>query len=353
LQLREVAFCDREPDYDRDVGPSVRFIAHPGAGRSAFARVWPAMADALAARAIEHEVSITEGPEHATELAREAADGGARLVVAVGGDGTLHEVVNGVLGAAERAPDGTMVGLVPAGRGSDYARGLGLDAAPAALAARFASAIEGDPGATRRVDLGVVTYRPSAIVAGRPASEDLGDAPGTGLDDVTSRRIFINEAGIGFSPFVAQRTARFPPRLGAWLYTLAGIVTIIDWHHRTLELTWDDERDAPARYASVEVALGRFAGGGMLLAPGSALDDGLFDVVTIGEAGRRELLSFSWRLRTGDHLSSDVVGVRRAKTLSVRVVDDAGPVYLQADGELLGRDPVTFRVLPDALVFVG
>ena len=91
----------------------------------------------------------------------------------------------------------------------------------------------------------------------------------------------------------------------------------------------------------------------MLLAPGSVLDDGLFDVVTIAEAGRLELLCFSWRLRSGAHLASPVVSVRRAAGVSARVVDGGGPLYLQADGELLGRDPVAFRVLPDALVFAG
>jgi YegS/Rv2252/BmrU family lipid kinase len=312
------------------------------------------MAEALAVRRIDHEVVITEGPAHATQLARQATADGTRVVVAVGGDGTLHEVVNGVVGDGDAAPADTVVGLLPAGRGSDYARGLGLDASPMSMAARLAGVLEGDPAATRRVDLGEVTYRPTETVAGRPATDIDADAA-----DDRARRIFINEAGIGFSPFVAQRTARFPARFGEWLYTLAGIVTIIDWRHRTLELTWDgegrqdDRPDASARYASVEVALGRYAGGGMLLAPGAVLDDRLFDVVTIGEAGRGELLSFSWRLRSGAHLGSPVVTIRRASSLAARVVDDGGPVYLQADGELLGRDPVTFRVLPDALVFAG
>ena len=327
---------------------ALQFIAHPGAGRNAFRRRWPPLAQALAALGLEHEVVLTEEEGHATQLARKAVEDGARLVVGVGGDGTLHEVVNGVLGEADRAPAEVMVGLVPAGRGSDYARGLGFETGADALVKRFAAALEGDPSATRRVDAGEVTYRPSALVAGRHV-----EGGGGGSDDARSSRRFINEAGIGFSPFVAQRTARFPARLGAWLYTLAGIVTIIDWRHRALALTWDGGERQAARFASVEVALGRYAGGGMLLAPGASLDDGLFDVLTIGEAGRAELLSFSWRLRTGAHVGSPVVAVRRTATLTAEAQDDRGPIYLQADGELLGRDPVTFRILPDALAFAG
>ena len=291
---------------------------------------------------------LTEGEGHAAQLARKAVEDGARLIVGVGGDGTLHEVVNGILGEADRAPDGVIVGLVPAGRGSDYARGLGFDTRPDALVARYAAALEGDPSAARRVDAGEVAYRPSALVAGRP----IGGAEGA-IGAEQAKRRFVNEAGIGFSPFVAQRTARFPARLGGWLYTVAGIVTIIDWRHRDLALTWDGGERQEGRFASVEVALGRYAGGGMLLAPGAVLDDGLFDVLTIGEAGRAELFSFSWRLRSGAHLSSAVVAVRHARELTAKALDDRGPIYVQADGELLGRDPVSFRILPDALAFAG
>ena len=322
-------------------------MAHAGAGRGAFRKVWPPLAEALSARGLDHEVVLTEEVGHAAELARQAVEEGARLIVGVGGDGTLHEIVNGILGAAERAPDGIAVGLVPAGRGSDYARGLGFDPSPAALAHRFERALEGDVSATRRVDVGEVTYRPSTLVAGRP----IGPSGAMGPDRATRR--FVNEAGIGFSPFVAQRTARFPARLGAWLYTVAGIVTIVDWRHRELALAWDGGDPVEGRFASVELALGRYAGGGMLVAPDARLDDGLFDTVVIGEAGRAELLSFSWRLRSGDHLRSNVVSVRRTAALSAHVLDERGPLYLQADGELLGRDPVAFRVLPDALTFAG
>jgi diacylglycerol kinase (ATP) len=325
----------------------LRFVAHAGAGRGAFRRVWPPLAEALSERGVEHEVVLTEGAGHAAELTRLAIADGARVIVGVGGDGTLHEIVNGVLGEADRAPEGVAVGLVPAGRGSDYARGLGFDPSPAALATRFGAALEGDPSATRRVDVGEVTYRPSALVAGRPIG------PGSAIGGGRAVRRFVNEAGIGFSPFVAQRTARFPASLGAWLYTVAGLVTIVDWRHRELALEWDGADHVEGRFASIELAIGRYAGGGMLVAPDARLDDGLFDAVVIGEAGRTELFSFSWRLRSGDHLRSPVVSVRRAATLSAEVRDERGPLYLQADGELLGRDPVAFRILPGALSFAG
>ena len=304
------------------------------------------MAEALARAGLAHDVVLTTRAGEAAELAGAAVADGVRLVVAVGGDGTLHELVNGVLGDADRAPDGVMVGLVPAGRGSDYARGLALDARPEVLVARFAAALDGDPAAVRRVDAGELTYAPTALVAGRPVE------PASRLDGAAVRR-FVNEAGFGFSTYVAQRTTRFPPALGAWLYTVAGVVTIIDWRHRALELTWDDGMTETRRIATVELALGRFAGGGMLVAPDADPADGLFDVMIVGEPGRLELLTFSWRIRSGDHLRSPRVSVRRTARLDARVVDDGGPVYVQADGELLGREPFAARLLPGALAFVG
>jgi diacylglycerol kinase (ATP) len=321
----------------------VRFIAHPGAGRGAFRRRWPAVAAELTARGIPHVVELTSRSGEASEMARRAADEGARLVVAVGGDGTLHEVVNGLLADRDALGDEPMVGLVAAGRGSDYARGIGLAEDPAALVGRFAAALDGDPGAAHRVDAGEIRFRPTRWVAGRPVH---GPA-----SELTLRR-FINAAGTGFSPFTTQRAARFPARLGAYLYTVAGLVTIVDWRDRLVELGWDDGTRDQARVESVEVVLGAYEGGGMHIAPGADPSDGLFDVVVVGAVGRLEMLTFSWRIRSGDHLRSPAVWTRRVRSVTIRALDDGGALYLQADGELLGRDPFAFGILPAALRFV-
>ena len=324
-------------------GAPLRFVAHPGAGRGAFARRWPPMAAALAERGVDHVVELTSRAGEATELARRAADDGARLVVAVGGDGTLHEVVNGLLSTGLPAGEGPLVGLVPAGRGSDYARGIGLPADPGALVDRMVAALQGDPSAVHVVDAGEVRYRPTHSIAGRPLDGAAGDP---------ARRWFVNAAGTGFSTFIAQRVSRFPGRLGAYLYTVAGLVTILDWRDRLVEFGWDDGTRDEVRVESVEVALGPYEGGGMRVAPGADPSDGLFDVVTIGAIRRLETLTFSWRIRSGDHLRSPAVSIRRTRSLTIRALDDGGPLYLQADGELLGRDPFRFDVVPSALRFV-
>jgi YegS/Rv2252/BmrU family lipid kinase len=321
---------------------SLVFVAHPGAGRSAFARRWPQFAAALAARGLLHTVQETARPGHAALLAREAEAGGARLVVAVGGDGTLHEVVNGLLDGRSTLGDDLAVGLIPAGRGSDYARTLRAPRDPTELVERFARWLEGDRAAARTVDAGEVSYVSTAVVAGRPAPSGAGD------HERESRR-FINAAGIGFSPFVAQRTRRFPDRLGPYLYTAAGLLTILDWRERGVRLRWNDAGEEERAVESIEVALGRYEGGGMLVAPDAELSDGLFDVMVVDSVSRIEMLTFSWRIRSGTHVTSPRVSVRRARSLDVDVEDGCGPLYLQADGELLGRDPFRLRVLPSAV----
>jgi diacylglycerol kinase (ATP) len=321
--------------------PPVRFVAHAGAGRGAFARRWPPIAAALAARGLEHTVELTTRPGEATELARRAARDGARLVVAVGGDGTLHEVVNGLLG--DTRPPVPLVGLVSAGRGSDYARGTGMPVDAAVLVDRFARALEGDRTVVHDVDAGTVSYRPT-----RPAG---GGAPGGPAGESTSRW-FVNAAGIGISPFIARRVSRFPARLGSYLYTVAGLVTIVDWRDRLVELGWDDGSRDEVRVESVEVALGPYEGGGMWVAPAADPSDGFFDVVVVGAMSRLETLTFTWRIRTGDHLRSPAVSVRRTRSLTVRALDEAGAIYLQADGELLGHDPFRFDIAPAALRLV-
>ncbi|MGZ3586875.1 MAG: diacylglycerol/lipid kinase family protein [Candidatus Limnocylindrales bacterium] len=332
--------------------PPIRFIAHPGAGRGAFARVWPALSQALSDAGLAHEVLLTTRALEAADMARQAVRDGTRLVVAVGGDGTLHEVVNGLMTSDASGPELPALGLVPAGRGSDYARGLGLPSDPVALVARFAAAVAGDPAASHAVDVGEATYRASPRTAGRTTPPSpLPDEPPSDPQEPVVRYV-INCAGIGFSPFVAQRTARFPPRLGAYLYTAAALITVIDWHDRAVELHWADGQHERRAVESIELALGRYEGGGMLVAPDAEPSDGLFDAVIIGAISRVELTTFSWRVRSGDHLRSPQVEVRRTAGLVVTVADERGPLYLQGDGELLGRDPFAVRVLPSALRFV-
>ena len=208
-------------------------IAHPGAGRGAFARVWPALAAELDARQVGYDVRLTTRAMEAAEFAHAAADAGAPLVLAVGGDGTLHEIVNGLLhddgsGTPRPADDLPALGLVPAGRGSDYARGLHVPRDPSVLADRFAAVVAGDTSAAsrrghRRDDLpdDGPRGRPADARSHRSPMPRSPDEPGVPDHERQVRRYFINGAGVGFSPFVAQRTARFPPRLGAYLYTAA------------------------------------------------------------------------------------------------------------------------------------
>jgi YegS/Rv2252/BmrU family lipid kinase len=252
------------------------------------------------------------------ELARQAVASGCRLIVAVGGDGTMHEVVNGMVTEAE-IPDGVMLGAVSCGTGSDFARTVGLLQEPLDAARRLLH------GEDRRVDLGVIhCWR---------AGEEVVE-------------YFPNAAGLGFDGEVALRVNQRSKAGGGTIpYLISLVLTLVTYENKPVVVTLDD-RTLTLRSNFVTVANGRYFGGGMHIAPDARPDDGLFDVVIAGDVTKLELLLQVPRVYRGTHLAHPKVDVYRSST--VRVESDER-VVLQADGEYVGEAPATFRLLPGAL----
>jgi YegS/Rv2252/BmrU family lipid kinase len=248
------------------------------------------------------------------ELARDAVAGGAQLVVAVGGDGTLNEVVNGVAGRAVE------LATIPIGTGMDFGRTYGIptrfeDAVRVALA-----------GSTRTIDAGRVAYRTWA-----------GDE---------AERWFANVGSVGMSGAVAQRANGMSKALGGkvtFFYALTRV--FLEWRNTEVTVRLDgSERNG--RMHDVIVANGVWHGGGMMLAPDAAPDDGVFDVVLIGDVGKLDFLTTAPKIYKGKHVHHPKVEVLR----SARVEVDA-PVRLpiEVEGEQVGTTPATFAVVPAAL----
>src|SRR5581483_5136137 len=280
-------------------------VLNPAAGGGRARRRWPALRAALAAAGVEVAWAETAGPGAATALAREAA---ARwpLVVAAGGDGTVNEVVNGLVDEAGVAR--ATLGVLPLGRGGDAARNLGLARTPAAAVARLAA---GDDVA---VDLGRV--------------EAAGAAP----------RWFVDAAGVGLDADVAARAAGG----GGTLPYLLGVARAVGRHRPTETVVRVDDGPVWTGAASaVIVANGPCFGGGMRVAPAADPRDGRLDVVVLGALGRAELLWWLPRVYRGGHLANPEVRVHRARRVRV---DAAQARPLEIDGELGGTTPVTFAV---------
>ena len=292
------------------------FLVNPAAANGSTGRRWPEIAHQAAGAGLEGDALISERRGHLGELAREAALAGAGLLVVVGGDGTLHEVVNGLDGLPETPP----LALIPRGTGGDFVRTFGITGDVAA-AARIA--LEGD---TLPIDLGRVTYR--------------------AWDGHEATALFANVASAGMSGAIAQRANDTSKALGARAsYLWATFAVFARWSAVETRLTVDGETRSGPMF-DVVVANGRFFGGGMKMCPDALPGDGLLDVVTIGDVTRRDLVVTMPKIYRGTHLPHP-----RAEALRGRVVtiETDEPVPVELDGEQPGTTPARFEVLPGAL----
>jgi len=302
--------ANAQPEY-------ARLIVNPAAGAGRSARRWPRVRALLKSLGLRFEHRMTEAPGHAVELAHEAVGAGCEYVVAVGGDGTVNEVVNGLHRAA--ALPTTVLGVIGTGTGGDYLRSLD---APRLFPDACRRLLEPEP---RRVDLGMVAY---------------------GGDGDRVERCFVNFSGIGFDAEVVRATKHHFKRMGGLPSYLLGLLTTFAvYRNRQVSLKLDGEMET-RKICTVVAGIGRYGGGGMMTTPDAALDDGLFDVLIIDDIGKLELLRALPTIYRGAHLSHPKVTVKRARRVEI-IAETA--TALQADGELLGEAPATFRVLPGAL----
>jgi diacylglycerol kinase (ATP) len=277
---------------------------------------------ALTELGLEADVAETVAAGDATRIAREQAEDGRRLIVAVGGDGTVHEVVNGLVDAdtGRVRGDDPVLAVVSAGSGCDLVRTFGLDRAPEIIARHLATP------ATTRIDLGRVRL--------------------TGTDGAPLTRVFANVAEVGFGGRVATVARRLPARLGAERYRL-GIVAAWGSFRRVPMTLHHDGGVHAARLCNVVVANGQFFGGGLKVAPRSLPDDGRLDLQAWG-GSPTDVVRAARQLRNGSHLQRS--DVRAWSTASV-TVESERPVAVEADGELLGRSPAHFDTLHRVLAF--
>jgi diacylglycerol kinase (ATP) len=300
------------------LGPPL-LIANLAAGRGRSSTLHEVRA-ALRQRGVAHDVAVTEGPGHATQLAREAAQAGRRFVVGVGGDGTLHEVVNGLVDPESGTPNGEdlVLGVVSAGSGSDLARTFGLDRKPEIIARHL------DGEATMGFDLGRVRL--------------------TGRDGRERTVLFHNIAEAGYGGLVTDLANRLPRWVGGARYVLATVAAVSRF--RLVETTVTvDHTEVDEELSNVIVANGQFFGGGLRVAPRALPDDGRFNV-QVWRGRPVDVLRALPDLRVGEHLERE--DVREWQSTTVRI-DARTPLLIEADGEVLGTTPATIDLLPAPL----
>jgi YegS/Rv2252/BmrU family lipid kinase len=286
------------------------FLVNPASANGATGRRWPTLRQRARELGLEGEERLSEGPGRLTDHAREAAADG-RLICVVGGDGTVNEVVNGLAGT------GAEIAVLPNGTGQDFGRTHGIPS-------RFDDAV-------------------SVALSGTARAVDLGRAV---FGNGESSRVFANVGSVGMSGAVARRANSMSKRLGGrttFYYALAREFAI--WKNTEVTVTHDGG-ERRGRMHDVIVANGRWHGGGMKLAPDARADDGLFDVVLIGDVTKLDFVTTSPKLYGGGHVHHSRVDVLRSAAVAV---DAEQPLPVELDGEVSGTTPVRFEVLPGAL----
>jgi len=305
------------------VTPRTVVIVNPKSQGGKLGKRWPEVSETLV-RAFPFDEVMTQGVGDATRLAREALQGGAERIVAIGGDGTVNEVVNGFfVDGKPIAPEATFA-LIPFGTGGDFRRSLRLPQEISEAAAIIAA------GHRRKVDVGKLGF--------------------VATDGSSATRMFANIASFGVSGVVDRMVNESKKRLGGkFAFMFASVRATWSYKNQRVQLVFDGKERAEVSINTVAVANGRFFGGGMKVAPDAELDDGTFDVVSIGDLGMGEVLKMSRTIYKGEHLAMDKVSVRRARVVEAEGIDPGAVIELDVDGENPGRLPARFEVVPGAL----
>jgi len=297
--------------------PYARLIINPVAGAGRTAKKWPQVMSLLQSAGLRFEHDLTEAPGHARELAKSAAKKGYELVVSVGGDGTINEVVNGLYDAGNIAD--VMLGIIGTGTGSDYIRTIGIPRTYQEACLCFKSPRK------IAVDVGVVEY--------------------FSVNQMV-KRLFVNFAGLGFDAEIVKATTQKYKTLHSTASYLTGLFTaLLFYRNKQVTITLDGGL-AEKKVCAVLVNNGKYGGGGMFAAPDADLTDGLLDVLIIGDLSKPDLLWSLPRVYRGTHLTHPKVTMKRAREIEIQ---SAEVMFLQADGELLGGLPARFYILPAAL----
>ncbi len=297
-------------------GPITVFLVNPASANGSTGRRWPEIAHRARMAGLEGDARFSERRGHLGELARESALAGAQRLVVVGGDGSVNEAANGLAGLSP-PPE---VAIVPRGTGWDFVRTFGI---PNDVDAALRVAVSGD---LRTIDVGRAGFR--------------------SWEGDETERIFANVASAGMSGAIAQRANETTKALGGKAsYLWATFAVFAGWSAVRTRLSVDAQiRDG--RMFDVIVANGKFLGGGMKLCPDAEPDDGLLDVLTIGDVSKRDLLLTMPKIYRGTHLPHPKAEALRGRVVTI---ESDEPLPVELDGEQPGTTPARFEILPGAL----
>ncbi len=301
-------------------------IVNPRSGGGRTGETFERMREVITRTVGEVDVDFTERPRHAVDLAREAALAGRETVVAVGGDGSIHEVVGGLMEAKAEGANKTRLGVIGQGTGGDFRKSLGIEH----RLDRYCAVLAG--GKTRAIDVGRFTHG----------------------DDAAAKH-FVNILSVGLGGLVDRYVADTSKRFGGTVaYFLASARGLLESPIGVLACTLTEggrTREVEIATRSMAICNGRFFGSGMEIAPMAQLSDGLFEIVDLGDAPRLRFAMVSSQVYSGKHIDHPDVKHHRCERVAIELmnVDAADRFLLDVDGEPMGGFPLTIEVVPGAL----
>jgi len=303
----------------------VGVIRNPVSGGGRMRARWQELENRLRLRFPDIVFHDTLKPGHASELAHALAGSGCQLVIAIGGDGTMGEVADGLMRYDGIKPE---FAVISTGTGSDFARNFKSGKSPLHMVDAIANS------SPRPLDIGKVTYHNHAGAA--------------------EARHFINISSLGISGDIARSVnavKAFGKASGKLMFKYHTIRELLRYAFRNVSIRLDDQPAFEARIAVVVIANAPWFGGGMKIAPNADMGDGLFDVLVFRAASRLRLIWDLNSVYSGAHLTNRLVSVHRARTVDVSQLpgQGMGQALLDVDGEAPGTLPARYEIIPNAL----
>ncbi len=297
-------------------------IINPAAGNGNARQQWNNIEAALIQADIAFEVNRSERPLHCTDLAKLLIQRGARKIIGIGGDGTNHEIINGLMQQNAVAPNEVLYGFIPVGTGNDWVKTHNIP---------------------RDISKAV-----SIIKAGKSTLQDIGLAKFV-QNEQANQRYFVNVAGMAYDAHVCRESNK--QKTNAFSYYLLIFKCLFEYVSKSARIILDGKEVANQHFYTINIGLCKYSGGGMQFVPHAEIDDGQFAVSYVNNISKLKVITSTHYLYGGKAAEFKDATLFKATHVKVEAVNDA-PTLLELDGEFVGETPVEFEILPKALQVV-
>lgn len=295
-------------------------IVNPAAGSHSVRKEWDNIFTRINQAGLEFDFEFTQYPGHAAEIARQSIEKGYRCLVAVGGDGTINEVANGILFSDN--PENTVLGVVNAGTANAFKMSLGLGEE------KLDSGASWNTHQPIKIDVGMIHCR---------------------RQDKQVKHYFINEVSVGLPAEVVKKWNYIPgsysKKLNLLARTITGVLTLINSKNKRLNIDIINNSET-GKFCTVVIANGKYFADGMIIAPNATLDDGLLDSIMIGDISMYDLIKIRPKLYDGTYIDHEKFKETKVSEISI---ESEEKLIIEADGDIIGEGPVSIKVVPSAL----